>query len=309
VLLFSANADRDHRPQLEAVGVVAAGAQVVTQGAGDDREHDVVDRAAVGVLDRFQVAELGADEGEPAVRPDIDVEAAVGGGGRRLEEFPGGAEAAQHPARSAQHGAHAAHDLARAGRPLAQRVGEQVEVGWLRAGRPLRRPQRRLDRVLLEVEEDGRDVYPGDPVDERVVTLADHGEAVALDALDQPHLPERLGPVELLGEDPRCEVAQLLIGAGRRQRRAAHVVVEVEERVVDPYRAALSEGDRAQLLAKARHQVQARLEVVAELLVRGSRALEVADRGDVHVSARPLHVKKGGVESAQPVAVHGPIFA
>ena len=47
VLLRGADADRHHRPHLQALGVVAAGAQVVADRAGDDREDDVVDGAAV----------------------------------------------------------------------------------------------------------------------------------------------------------------------------------------------------------------------------------------------------------------------
>ena len=100
-------------------------------------------------------------------------------------------------------------------------------------------------RLLLEVEEDGGDVDAGDAVDERVVALADDREAVAVEPLDQPQLPERLGAVELLGEDPRREVAQLLLGARRRQRGVAHVVVEVEEGVVDPDRPALARRGRS----------------------------------------------------------------
>jgi hypothetical protein len=49
-----------------------------------------------------------------------------------------------------------------------------------------------------------------------VVRLADDREAAALQALDQPELPEGLRAVELLGEDPRREHAQLLLGAGLR---------------------------------------------------------------------------------------------
>ena len=128
-------------------------------------------------------------------------------------------------------------------------------------------------------------------------------------ALDQPQLPERLGAVELLGEDPRRQVAQLLLGARRRQRGLAHVVVEVEVRVVDPDRPALAEGDEAQLLAEARHQVQARGDVVAELVVGGRRALEDDRRGDVHVGAGALHVEEGRIEPGQPVGAHAAIFA
>ena len=113
------------------------------------------------------------------------------------------------------------------------------------------------------------------------------------------------GAVELLGEDPRREVAQLLLGAGRRQRGLAHVVVEVEVGVVDPDRPALAEGHEAQLLAEARDEVEARGDVLAELLVAGGRALEDRRRGDVHVGALSLHVQERGVEPGEPILTHG----
>ena len=92
----------------------------------------------------------------------------------------------------------------------------------------------------LDVEEDGRDVDARDAVDERVVGLGDEGEPLAGQPLDHPQLPQRLRAVELLGEDARGHVAQLLLGARRRQRGVAHVVFEVEGRIVDPERAARS---------------------------------------------------------------------
>jgi hypothetical protein len=125
-----------------------------------------------------------------------------------------------------------------------------------------------------------------------MVALADDREAVPRQALDQPELPEGLGAVELLGEDPRRQVAQLLVGAGRRQGGLAHVVVEVEVRVVDPDRPALGEGDEAQLLAEAGDQVQARGDVLAELGVGRRFASEDRGRGDVHVGAGALQVQE-----------------
>ena len=71
--------------------------------------------------------------------------------------------------------------------------------------------------------------------------------------------------VELLGEDPRRQVAQLLLRTGCWQGGLADVVLEVQVRVIDPDRAALAERDEAQLLAKAGDQVKARGDVVAEL--------------------------------------------
>ena len=47
--------------------------------------------------------------------------------------------------------------------------------------------------------------------------LADDREAPALQPLDEPELPERFRAVELLGEDPRGDHAELLLGAGPGQ--------------------------------------------------------------------------------------------
>ena len=309
MFLGRADADRDHRPQLEVLGLVPAGAHVVAERPGHDREDDVVDRPPVRVLDPLELSEVGADERQPAVRPDVDVEGRARRRHPGLEHLPGRADAAQHPARAAQGRADAADDLLRAGEALADRVAQQVEVGRLRPRGPLRRTQRWRWRVLLEVEQDRGYVNPGYAVDERVVALADDREAVALEALDQPQLPERLGAVELLGEDPRGEVAQLLLGARRRQRGLTDVVVEVEVRVVDPDRAALAEGDEAELLTEAGDEVQARLDVVAELFVARRRAIEEDHRGDVHVGAASLQVEECGVESGQPIRAHRRIFS
>ena len=83
----------------------------------------------------------------------------------------------------------------------------------------------------------------------------------------------------------------------------AHVVVEVEARIVDPERPPHLEAREGELLAVARHQVEPRLDVVGELLARGRRALEDHQRADVHVRRLPLLVKEGGVNRAEPVLV------
>jgi hypothetical protein len=41
----------------------------------------------------------------------------------------------------------------------------------------------------------------------------------AVEALDEVELPQRLGPVQRQREQPPREVAQLLVGAGRRAAR------------------------------------------------------------------------------------------
>ena len=106
----------------------------------------------------------------------------------------------------------------------------------------------------LEVEEHRGDVDSRDPVHERVVGLRDDREAAALDALDEPHLPERLGAVEALGEDAPDQLAQLVVRARLGQSRVTNVVVEVEARVVHPERAAHLKARDRELLAIARNE-------------------------------------------------------
>jgi hypothetical protein len=87
------------------------------------------------------------------------------------------------------------------------------------------------------------------------------------------------------------------------------VVIEVEVRVVDPDRTPLSERHEAELLAEPRHEVEARLDVVAKLFVARRRPVEDDHRGDVHVGAAALHVEEGRVESGESVRAQGFIFA
>ena len=71
---------------------------------------------------------------------------------------------------------------------------------------------------------------PGDPVDERVVGLGDQREALAGHALHEPDLPQRLGAVQALGEQPPGELLERRSSAGSRQRGVADVVARVEVR-------------------------------------------------------------------------------
>jgi hypothetical protein len=50
-----------------------------------------------------------------------------------------------------------------------------------------------------------------------VVDLRDDGEAVALDALDEPDLPERLPPIELLRHDAAGQPLEASHVAGHGQ--------------------------------------------------------------------------------------------
>ena len=82
----------------------------------------------------------------------------------------------------------------------------------------------------------------------------------------------------------------------------AHVVGEVELRVVDPDGAPLVEGDEAQALAEARDEMQARGDVLAEVVVVRGRTLEDQGGGDVHVGRARLQMEKRGVKAGQAVS-------
>ena len=222
------------------------GDQERAQRARDDREHDVVDGAAERVLDELEVLEAGCRRRRSAGAGRSGRSAASPAPGsarptrsRRSPRRPRGrapARARGGPARRAR------PRPARAPARTAPRTPAATQLGGARLGVRLPGAARVSDRrrVGREVEQHRREVDARDAVDQRVVGLGDQREAVVLEALDQPHLPQRLGAVELLGEDARGQVLQLLLAARRGQRGVAHVVLEVEARVVDPHGRPLS---------------------------------------------------------------------
>ena len=246
--------------------------------ARDDRQHDVVDRAAERVLDLLVVGQLLADDGEPAVGADLDVERRLG---RRVQPGPddladplgGVAERAATCSPGGSRPCTARVAMLRRGvaRPRARRRATSSAGDGSDCGCHGSRSVGGRRRVRAEIEQDGREVDAGDAVDERVVGLEDQREPIALEPLDEPALPQRLGAVELLGGDPRREQEQLLLGPGRRQRGVADVVLEVEVRVVDPQRPAGLERRRRELLPVARDEVQPSADVV-EVVRRTSAA-------------------------------------
>ena len=92
-------------------------------------------------------------------------------------------------------------------------------------------------------------------------------------------------------------------GAG--QRGGAHVVAKVQVRVVDPLRAALGERHEREPLAVARHQPEAALDRLEQLVVGRGRALEDHHAGHVHVGGAVLQMEERGVEPCQTIRGHG----
>ena len=237
------------------------------------------------------------------MRADVDVEGARRRrrvdpcDGRRADARDGVLHLRERLARSPQQRAGAARHLRGDGRALEQRLAEELRRTGQRLGGPRRRPAGRDRGVGDGVEQDRGDVHARDSVHEGVVGLCDQREASTGHALHQPYLPQRLGAVEPLGEQPSGEPLERGVVGRSRKRRVADVVARVEVRIVGPHRPALPEGDVREPLAVARHEVQAAEHMVDQLLRRGRLALEHHHRRHVHVRGRVvLEVQKRRVQ-------------
>jgi len=184
---------------------------------------------------------------------------------------------------------------------VGQGVGEQVQVARLLLGMPGRRPGRR--RLRLAVEEDRQQVGGRDPVDHAVVNLRDERPASVVEALDHPELPERAGAVEVGGEHPAGQVAQLLRASRLGDRGVADVVEDLEVGVVDPHRPPELERYEADPLPVARHQREVGGDGADQVTVGGRRALEHRDVPDMHRVVGVLDVQEHRVLRAHSVQI------
>src|SRR4249919_4114228 len=96
------------------------------------------------------------------MRADVEVEGAAGGGDARPGERTGGHRGLgglpQGAAGAPHDSANPPEDLARVDRTLHERLPEQLRLVRLGLWNPALGPSRRVDRVLLHVEEDRGDV-------------------------------------------------------------------------------------------------------------------------------------------------------
>ena len=134
-----------------------------------------------------------------------------------------------------------------------------------------------------------------------MVGLAQDGEAIALEAVNQPHLPQRSPGRQGQRKHAAAQDAQRLLVRGPGKRGRPHVKANVEAVIVDPHRAALIQRDPGQALAVARHEVEPGLDVLDEVVVGGRRALENQHRGDVQRGRLVLEMQEGSVEWSEAV--------
>ena len=191
-----------------------------------------------------------------------------------------------------------AYELAGVRHALEERLGHQPGGGGRRLGPP------RPGLLLVGREEHAEDVEAGDTVDERVVGLGEDREAIAIEALHEPHLPQRPVAAQVVREDAGGEHLQLVVAARLRERGVAHVVAQVEALVVDPARAGLGERNLRDALPVTRHQAEARLDVGQQPLVWRWLPGEDQHRRHVHVRGRILQLQERCIKRAEPVFGH-----
>ena len=308
-LAAATNRDGNHRAHdVVGPGWLAARLQQRAEAAGDHRQDHVVDRSAELGADGLDVAEPHLGPAPAPVRADRPRQR--GGGDRahpraRGGRCLGGFDAVASVSRGRASARWSTCTPTRGADFVGERARQHLDVGGLGRRRELA-PRAAAGRVG---EHHRHQVGGGDPVDHAVVDLREQRPAPVGEALDRPQLPQWLVAVQVLGEDARRHVAQLLLAARLGDRGVAEVVVEAEVRVVNPRGRAGAERHEAHLLAVARNQVELARDHLLQVLERRWRPLEEAHAADVHRRHVVLDVKERGVDRAHPFHTGSPLAA
>jgi len=243
------------------------------------------------------------------MRADGHVERCLGRGVERSQHALGEAGRRVDGARrTPQHARRSLDCTAGQARPSPRLVGEQTQRSGIRPWQPAVLA-RFCPKFRVPPHEGAQQVNTGDAVDQAVVNLRYDGEAILLQALHEPELPQRTVAFQLLRHDAPRQPLESPHIPGNRKRRVAHVVEKIEVLVVDPDGVV---GDRhsAQPLAEARGPPQARLgenqdliEIDSTVLPRQWAWLEDPHRAHVHVHAWRFQVQEGGIQRRQAVIV------
>ena len=207
----------------------AALREVAHQRIVHDRQHDVVERPAVGLADRAHRVERQREQRDGAP----DAERLVGDQLRRGEEIL--LRQASGPDRDGTLAGDLAVELGRRIGPAreapAQRRqalgqhGRRIVAVRTHLERMDRRPQPAAGR-LGKARRDAHDRRQ--PVDDRVMDLRVDGETAALHAVDHQQLEQRALAVHALRVQHLDQLAQLVERTRRRQRHVPHVVAHVD---------------------------------------------------------------------------------
>ena len=193
--------------------------QVVAQRTGTHREDDVVEAHPGGALDALEPVDAPRLGGHPSRTADRHVEHGARRSERQRQLLLHQRGAGQRPRRRAKcrnRSRQLGDSLGRfdfsAARVASGQIPDRLHVGVLGVGR--QRPLHELQR--------------GDTVDQRVVELAVEGEPAVVQPLDEVRFPQRAVSVEQAAVPPRGQLEQLADPSRRRQRRAPHVIVDVD---------------------------------------------------------------------------------
>ena len=166
----------------------------------------------------------------------------------------------------------------------AQVVPEEFARRWQRGRRPRRRAH--LRRVGDGIDERGERGHTGDAVGDGVVHLDEEPHTLVRKAGQEPHLPQRPGPVQRAAAECLAGQQELPLVARRRHGVHADVLGDVERLGIRPHRPPQPRSGPVQDLTKARGQVQPPADGLAHGLDQES-AIRVEQRSAVEGDKRP----------------------
>ena len=301
-VVVDADRHRAHGDQ-RVLGQRVVQLEVAAQGGRADLEHHVVHLDAECLFDLLGLVERQPGERDGAVGSDRVVERRAGRRERHgavlraviedvADQRRGGSD------RASQQRHHAA------GTPQLRhrRIGQQLDLVGHALGLELGLG-RRLG-VGRQVVQRGHQVGAAGTVDRRVVHLDHQTDAVVLEPLDDPGLPQRLAAIERHRGDLGGDLCQLSSSTRRRAGDPTHVTVELEVGILDPDRVVELERHFDEPSAERRHDLQpvrhVLLEPVERVAVAHRGHVVDADERDLHVARSGLEVEERGVHARQP---------
>lgn len=140
-----------------------------------------------------------------------------------------------------------------------------------------------------------------------MVELDQDADAVALQTLDHPQLPQRAVAGQRYGRHPTHRVVELAAIARRGERQRAHVGIEVQVRILDPDGMVDPARHLDETLAERREELEPPGDLVPHQLPRDrwrtGDGIEHRQLQGVHVERGGLLVEEAGVEAGE--TLHG----